>query len=208
MAHEAPIVSPRIEVLRQELVAGNAVALERFWQEVSQNHAPLIEAIPGDDRYLLATFVWRAPKKSEAAAVVSNLNGQQGASEAMALLPGRTSGIGPTGCQATRGSPTNSPSPVQNVIRSVQSTPAPVSGRPGNRLDGLGVLRCSSCRMHRRSRGLRLRAGVSQGQVTLHRIGNEALDHEYRVWAYTPPNYAADGAPYGWLLMFDGSVLP
>lgn len=48
--------SPRIAALRKEVVAGDAAAVERFWQRISQEGTPLVEPIEGD---VLVTFLWR-----------------------------------------------------------------------------------------------------------------------------------------------------
>lgn len=203
MAVEAPVVSPRLEALRQEVATGNAAALERFWQEVSQNHAPLIEVIPGDDKYLLVTFIWRAPEAIQSAAVVSNLNGQMGASEAMANLPGTDL------WHRTYRLPSDTRESYQFAAASDNMTD-PLNPRqfifPDDPEIGFtgwvsSVLALPDAPPQS---WIAPRAGIPQGQVTLHRINNDVLDHEYRVWVYTPPGYATDRAPYGWLLMLDG----
>jgi hypothetical protein len=63
MMTQAPPTSPRVAVLLRELEAGNAVALEAFWQSIQSEGTPLIEPIPeeqdGDARMALVTFLWR-----------------------------------------------------------------------------------------------------------------------------------------------------
>lgn len=110
MTPETSPVSPRLTTLRQELEAENtttldafwqfrcghirskpnhpenSVALDAFWQEVSQQGTPLIEPIAGDDTHSLVTFLWRATDETQNVAMVSNLSGQMGASEAMTRL--------------------------------------------------------------------------------------------------------------------------
>lgn len=203
MAPETPVVSPKLEALRQEVATGNAAALERFWQVVSQQGAPLIEPIAGDDGYSLVTFVLRAPEAIQSAAVVSNLNGQMGASEAMARLPGTDL------WHRTYRLPSDTRESYQFSVDGENVTD-PFNPRqhlfPDDPEIGFtgwvsSVLALPDAPPQS---WIAPRAGVPQGQVTLHRIRNDVLDLGYRVWVYTPPGYATDRAPYGWLLMLDG----
>ncbi|HZR40287.1 MAG TPA: enterochelin esterase domain-containing protein, partial [Ktedonobacteraceae bacterium] len=69
MVAEQTLESPRIALLQQALISGNVTALETFWQEVSEQSAPLIEAIEGDDKHYLMTFLWRARTETHNAVV-------------------------------------------------------------------------------------------------------------------------------------------
>src|SRR5262245_789562 len=55
---EPRIDSPRLAALWQQLKAGNAAALERFWREV-QGRAPLIEPNPANPAKVRVTFIQR-----------------------------------------------------------------------------------------------------------------------------------------------------
>ncbi len=85
---EFPPISPRLETLQLAVIGGNSAALDAFWQEVSQQGAPLIEPMIGDDKHSLVTFLWRGTDEAQNIAVVSNLSGKMGASEAMIHMPG------------------------------------------------------------------------------------------------------------------------
>jgi CubicO group peptidase (beta-lactamase class C family)/enterochelin esterase-like enzyme len=52
--------SPRLLSLRRALDAGDRDALGRFWREVAERGAPLVEPLDGDNDYVLVTFLWRA----------------------------------------------------------------------------------------------------------------------------------------------------
>jgi len=54
----SPNASPRVSLLRKEVLAGKPVAEEQFWKSVRKSGAPLIEAIPGDEHFSLVTFLW------------------------------------------------------------------------------------------------------------------------------------------------------
>jgi len=53
-----PLESPQLAALERAVKAGNPAAVQQFWN-TSAGNAPLIEAIPGDDRMRLITFLWR-----------------------------------------------------------------------------------------------------------------------------------------------------
>ena len=52
-------ISPRITSLQQHLLSGNTAALLTFWQEITQQGSPMMEAIEGDNKHTLVTFLWR-----------------------------------------------------------------------------------------------------------------------------------------------------
>lgn len=65
MAAEKPqIASPRIRALDQEIAADKTAALDRFWK-AAKNRCPLVEEIPGDDKRLLVTYLWRGDATTE-----------------------------------------------------------------------------------------------------------------------------------------------
>lgn len=88
MATEQALTSQRLDALQKELAAGNAPALNRFWEEVAQQGTPLIEPIPGDDQHFLVTFLWRGGDETGDVAVNFTLAGQGSGSEALHRLPG------------------------------------------------------------------------------------------------------------------------
>src|ERR1051326_3319141 len=65
--------SPRLAALHKELAAGNQVALENFWQEVTKQGAPLVEPIKGESRYVWLTFLWRAKEETKNVVIWSDL---------------------------------------------------------------------------------------------------------------------------------------
>lgn len=197
------LVSPRLSTLQQELAAGTAAALDAFWQEVGQQGTPLIEPIAGEEKYSLVTFLWRATDKTQNVALVSNLSGQMGASEAMTRLPATDLWY------KTYKLPNDTRESYQFAVAGNNVTD-PFNPRqhifPGDAEIGFtgwvsSVFELPDTPPQPWSSP---RPNVPQGQVTLHRVRSELLDNEYRVWVYTPPGYTVDGAAYGFLLMLDG----
>jgi enterochelin esterase-like enzyme len=201
-ANEVSLTSPRLETLQREVEAGNAAALEAFWQEVSQQGTPLIEPIPGDGENSLVTFIWRAEHNNQEVAVVSALPGRD-SSEAMTHLPGtdlwyKTYKVRNDTREsyqfAVAGNNVTDPlNPRTHVF--------PDDGEIGFKgwvssvleLPGAPPQPWSTPRPH-----------VPKGQLTSHSVQSNILDNDYRVWAYTPPGYQSDGVSYGFILVLDG----
>src|ERR1041384_2641115 len=52
--------SPRLLALRDRLTSGVRTALDKFWKEINEHGAPIIEPAPESDHDLLVTMLWRA----------------------------------------------------------------------------------------------------------------------------------------------------
>jgi enterochelin esterase-like enzyme len=202
MDPEAPLTSPRLETLRLAVEAGNTTAIDAFWQELSQQGAPLIEPIAGDDRHSLVTFVWRAEHEHESVAVVNALPGRD-STEPMTRLSGTDL------WWKTYRVPNDTRESYQFSIAGRNVTD-PLNSRihvfPDDPEIGFrgwvsSVFALPAAPPQPWSAP---RPGAPKGQVTPHRVRSDILDDDYRVWVYTPPDYGADGAPRGFLLVLDG----
>jgi len=83
--------SPLVAAVQRDLAAGKASAQDEFWKMVEQKKAPLIEKIPGNDKQVLATFVWKDAGNTKKVIVDARVNGLDPASDArshMQRLPG------------------------------------------------------------------------------------------------------------------------
>ena len=202
MASNTPLTSTKLETLRQELAAGNASALELFWQEIGRQGTPLIEPIPDDDRNSLVTFICKAEKEDQTPSVVNALPGRNSV-EVMTLLPGtdlyyksyKVRDDTRESYQFSIGGK-NMTDPLNPQIHRFPDDPA--LGFTGW---ASSVLELPDAPPQPWSAP---RAGVPQGAVTRHDMHSEILDNDYRIWIYTPPNYDTDAAPYGFLLALDG----
>src|SRR6185295_17499404 len=58
-------LSPRLATLQDRLKAGDQTALADFWKAIARDGAPIIEGVPGNDRDLLVTMVWRAREETK-----------------------------------------------------------------------------------------------------------------------------------------------
>jgi enterochelin esterase-like enzyme len=62
--------SPRINALRAAVEAGKLESIDSFWKEVEKEGAPIIEPLPGDDKNMLVTFLWRGTSETRNVFVV------------------------------------------------------------------------------------------------------------------------------------------
>ncbi|MDF2890727.1 MAG: enterochelin esterase [Clostridia bacterium] len=69
------IVSPKIKELAEAVLQGNHEAINQFWRSIEKNGAPLIEAIPGDDKNVLVTVLWKDAGDIETISVFGELFG-------------------------------------------------------------------------------------------------------------------------------------
>jgi enterochelin esterase-like enzyme len=51
--------SPRIKLLRASLKCGKQESVDAFWAEVKKQGAPILEPLPGDNKKMLVTFLWK-----------------------------------------------------------------------------------------------------------------------------------------------------
>lgn len=220
MSVEESIVSPRLESLRQAIKAGNANALDVFWQTVSQQGAPLIETIEDDDDHSLVTFLWRA-REITGVALISLLTS-------------------PTTSPMTRLLDTDlwyKTCRVRNDIRATYQF-SPQASRPRVRESNHADSPWANWRpdpLNPRSFAffdeeqdppkvtlvrsilempaaapqpwIASRDGVPRGRVELHRIGSDILGNERSTWVYTPSGYAPDtDEACGLVIFFDGGA--
>jgi hypothetical protein len=57
--------SPRLLALRDRLTSGDRTALDKFWKEINEQGAPIIEPAADSDREVLVTMLWRASEKTK-----------------------------------------------------------------------------------------------------------------------------------------------
>lgn len=202
METESPLISPKLETLRQEVAAGNAAALDAFWREVKQQGTPLIEPIAGNDKHSLVTFIWQAKNENQSVAVVNALLGRD-STEAMTRLPG-------TDLWYKTYTVRNDTRESYQFAVAGNNVTDPLNPRthtwPDD--DEIGFKGWVSSVFELPDAPPQPwstpRPHVPKGHLTSHRVQSSVLDNEYRVWVYTPPGYQADDTPFGFLLLLDG----
>ena len=56
--------SPRLLALRDRLTSGDRTALDKFWNEINEQGAPIIEPAADSDHDMLVTMLWRAREET------------------------------------------------------------------------------------------------------------------------------------------------
>ena len=57
--------SPRLLALRDRLTSGDRNALDKFWNEINEQGAPIIESAADSDHEMLVTMLWRASEETK-----------------------------------------------------------------------------------------------------------------------------------------------
>lgn len=56
------IISPRLQALEREILAGNYLVLDSFWKALEEEGTPIVEAIEADENNVMVTFIYREKK--------------------------------------------------------------------------------------------------------------------------------------------------
>ena len=68
-------VSAMLAALASDIAAGKADALQQFWTKAEEQHTPIIEPIAGDEKHVLATFVWKGDDSAKDVVLMAQPNG-------------------------------------------------------------------------------------------------------------------------------------
>lgn len=214
--------SRRLTALEAALAAGDAGALDAFWQELAEQGAPLIEEIEGAPDRRLVTFVWRQPGPEPPENVIifsaflsldfqkMRLQPLAGSDVWYISIPIRSDIRSPYAFGVNDSLLPYLEDP-DFLARAKKWFPDPlnphtfVSSPPSDDPDA----------WHRVEAVLELpdapempwfarRSDVPAGVVEQHRFASEILGNERDLWLYTPPGYDPSGDPPGLLLLFDG----
>src|ERR1043166_1100211 len=208
-------LSPRLAALQDRLKSGDRTALENFWKEISKRSAPIIEELPGNDRDLLVTMVWRATEETKNVFVfrLGDVNKpmvrlldtdlwfkkfqlQKGARfiyQFAANLPDPKEWGGTVRfAGALRNDPFN---PLQYVERNDELNPYEVSTFSAFELPSAEPQVWNV-----------VQPGVPAGRVQRDKFVSKLLADERPIWIYTPHGFSANKKPYGLLVLSDGGL--
>ncbi|KAL1914239.1 uncharacterized protein VTP21DRAFT_9079 [Calcarisporiella thermophila] len=211
--------SQRISQLEQSLNAGNASALDEFWDQVSKEGAPLIESIPNDNEHFLVTFIWKA-----ASPTIKNV----------VVFFGPAGRDNPEQNQMTQLLATNlwyrsyivKSDTRCTYLLAVDHPLTPLMSRDHFKLltpDPLNPHRFELCKDEEDPESNDLVMSVltlphappqpwsqpnpeaPKGRLEMHRLSSRILGNERRVWVYLSPEYSpSTNEEYPMLLLFDG----
>lgn len=208
-------LSPRLSALRDRIKSGDREALDNFWKEIEARGAPLVEGVPGNDRDLLVTMLWRAREETKTVFVfrlgdVSKPMGrlldtdlwyktfqlQKGARFIYQLAtnlpdPKEWGGI-IRFAGALRNDPLN---PLQYIERADEFNPYEVSTFSALELPSAEPQVWNV-----------VQPKVPAGRVQRDKFTSKLLGNERPIWIYTPHGYSANKKPYGLLVLSDGGL--
>ncbi len=208
-------LSPRLAKLQDQITSGDRKALAGFWKEIAQHGAPLIERVPGNDRDMLVTVLWRATEETRNVFVFHLLGIdkpmvrlldtdlwyktfrlQKGARFVYSLAPNLPDPKAWTSLarfiSAMRIDPLN---PLQFAERANELNPYEVTFYSAAELPSAQSQFWSVAR-----------SKVPTGRVQRDKFTSKLLGNERPMWVYTPHDYAADKKPYGLLVLSDGGL--
>jgi enterochelin esterase-like enzyme len=208
-------LSPRLATLRDQLKSGNRNALDNFWKEITERGAPIIEGVPGYDREVLVTMLWRAKEETKSVFVFrlgdvskpmarmldtdlwyKTFQFQKGARFIYQLAtnlpdPKEWGGI-IRFAGALRNDPLN---PLQYVERANEFNPYEVSTYSALELPSAEPQVWTV-----------VQPKVPTGRVQRDKFISKLLGNERPIWIYTPHGYSVDKKPYGLLVLSDGGL--
>jgi enterochelin esterase-like enzyme len=207
--------SPRLAALQDRLKSGDRDALDNFWKEITELGAPIIEGVPGSDREVLVTMLWRAKEDTRNVFVFrlgdvskpmarlrdtdlwyKTFRLQKGARfiyQFAANLPDPKEWRGTSRfAGALRNDPFN---PLQFAERSNEFNPYEVTFSSAVELPSAEPQIWNV-----------VRPKVPTGQVQRDKFTSKLLGNERPIWIYTPHGYAAGKKPYGLLVLTDGGL--
>jgi enterochelin esterase family protein len=217
MVAQQMLESPRLASLQYALASGNTAELFAFWQGISEHGAPLIEAIEGDDKHALVTFLWR----------------EKGDTHNVVIWGGPAGLDHPEDHQMTRLLDTDlwyKMYRLQMDLRGVYTfsindsftdqesggfgtrfIPDPLNpkqyvahkdeGRPDSQEVVFSILELPNAPAQT---WIVPHPDGAKGKLHAHRLRSQILNNERRIWVYTPANYTERSEPYRLLLLFDG----
>lgn len=216
------LASQRLTDLRHEIEAGNWGALESFWQAVSKEGTPMVEAIDGEEDRVVMTFLWRGSEQTENVILFSPLTARPNmdftsehlANSHLSQLEGtdvwyRSFRIRDDARLSYYLSHNDSLKPFAE--RKTESDGPTLQPDPLN--PNQYVLAHEDREWVRSVVDLPgavpvpwvvTQENIAKGSVEERQISSGNLNSERRFWIYTPAGYSTGGEPYHLLVLFDG----
>jgi len=207
--------SPRLLALRDRLTSGDRTALDKFWKEISEQGAPMIEPAQGSDSDMLVTMLWRGGEETRNVFVFrlgdvskpmarlldtdlwyKTFRLQKGARFIYQLATNLPDPKEWQGVSRFAGAVRNDPlNPHQYVERWNEFNPYEVTFFSAVELPSAEP-----------QSWIVVRPNVPTGRVQRDKFTSKLLGNERPIWIYTPHGYAAGKKPYGLLVLTDGGL--
>jgi len=207
--------SPRLLALRDRLTSGDRTALDKFWKEISEQGAPMIEPAAGSDRDVLVTMLWRA--REETRNVFIFRLGDVSKSMTRLLdtdLWYKTFRL-QKGARFIYQFAANLPDPKEwggvirfaGVVRNDPLNPLQFTEHYDefNPYEGNSFSAVELPTAEPQTWNV-VRPNVPTGRVQRDKFRSTLLGNERSIWIYTPHSYTAGKKPYGLLVLTDGGI--
>ncbi|HEX3250358.1 MAG TPA: alpha/beta hydrolase-fold protein, partial [Pyrinomonadaceae bacterium] len=201
--------------LRDRLISGDRTALDKFWKEINERGAPIIESAADSDHEMLVTMLWRASEETKNVFVFrlgdvsksmvrlldtdlwyKTFRLQKGARFTYQLAtnlpdPKEWGGVDRF-ARVVRNDPLN---PLQDIERWNEFNPYEVTLFSAVELPAAEPQSWSV-----------VRPRVPTGQVRRDKFTSKILGNERPIWIYTPYGFSTNKKPYGLLVLSDGGL--
>lgn len=208
--------SPRIAQLRSQVRSGDRGAVERFWQEIQGNGAPLVEKDSRDNS--LVTFFWQGDPGTHNVVIFDGVAGFD-ASDRMTKLDGtnvwyKTYRVRNDARFAYNLSPDDSLEPLDQIKNDVEMEkrlaafqPDPLNRRRCPATFGAFSAEASYVELPdaRPQPWKAAAAGRPHGKVEATTFRSAILRNERDLWVYTPRGFSTNHGRYPLVVLFDGT---
>ena len=207
--------SPRLLALRDRLTSGDRTALDKFWKEINEQGAPIIEPAAESDHDMFVTMLWRAREETKNVFVFRLGD----VSKPMVRLLDtdlwyKTFRL-QKGARFTYQLATNLPEPKEwggvtrfaGAVRNDPLNPFQFTEHYNefNPYEGNSYSAVELPSAEPQSWSV-VRRNVPAGRVQRDKFTSKLLGNERPIWIYTPHGYAAGKKPYGLLVLTDGGI--
>lgn len=210
------IRSYRIEMLKKHIEKGNSNEIERFWEDIRENHTPIIEEIEGDSENVLLTFLYQGDKEVENVVVLDGCVGLDYEKNKMERLFNtdiwyKTFKVrNDLRCRyfLTVNDPLNEDWGKRNS-ECIRKDPLAVQKVTIPKDEEKPESEAWTCNYIELPKAEPKKWTIKKdeepsGKVELVRFKSKILEDEYRVWIYTPAEYSLDEKPNKMLVLSDG----
>jgi enterochelin esterase-like enzyme len=200
------ISSPRLRKLSASIAAGDVGAVEAFWTEVKEQHAPLVEPIDREQGYVWLTYLWRGDGDTRSVLLLGGTSAEHPLDNRMARLPNtdvwyRTVRMR-RDLRATYRFLVNPP--MIETADGAGKTDEP----PKTKTDPLNPRRMISGSLVELTGApaqpwLQAQDGVPKGKVATQKLHSQILNNDRQIAVYHPAGYDPQGAAYPLVIIFD-----
>ena len=207
--------SPRLLALRDRLTSGDRNALDKFWKEISEQGAPIVESATDNDREVLVTMLWRAREETKNVFVFRLGDVSKSMTRLLETdLWYKTFRL-QKGARFIYQFAVNLPDPkewrgIQRFADDLRNDPLnpfqfTEHYNEFNPYEGSSFSAVELPSTEPQSWHI-FRPNVPAGQVRRDKFTSKLLGNERPIWIYTPPGFSVNKKPYGLLVLTDGGA--